>query len=393
MKITSVKSHLVDFFRANLVLVKIETDEGIHGWGEATVEFNDQAVAAAVHTASKFLIGKDPFQINRLINEIHRHSYFRTGVILRSALSGIEAALFDIKGKALGVPVYELVGGKVRDEIRCYANAWFTGARTAEQFALKAQDVVDLGYTALKWDPFGSAYMDLTAAELTASMEIVEAVRASVPKHVDIIIEGHGRFNQATALRVARALAEFNPLFFEEPLPPESISALGDLRTLSPVPIATGERYYDPSAFEALNDANAADYLQPDVCHVGGMEQLKAISALADSRFIPVAPHNPMGPVANAMNIQLAAALPAVTILETMMSDVGWRAEVCDENVDFQDGFIAVGNRPGLGIEVNEDACRAHPRKDYVLRHFNGQLTDIRPQNAAMDVSQTLRAR
>lgn len=381
MKITSVKTFSVDFFRTNLVLVKIETDEGFYGWGEATVEYNDEAVVAAIQTATAFLVGRDPFQINRLTGKIHRNSYFRTGVILRSALSGIEAALFDIKGKALGVPVYDLLGGKVRDKIRCYANAWFTGAKTAEQFAEKAKDVVDLGYTALKWDPFGSAYMELNATELTTSMEIVEAVRAAVPKSVDIIIEGHGRFNQATGLRVARCLAEFEPLFFEEPLPPENIGAVGDLRALSPVPIATGERYYDPASFKALIDANAADYLQPDVCHVGGLEALKAISSIADSSFIPVAPHNPMGPVANAMNIHLAAAVPAITILETMMSDVVWRKEVCEEHVKFSNGFIEIGDRPGLGIEVDEDACRAHPRRDYYLRHFNGQLTDIRPEN------------
>ncbi|AKH99703.1 enolase superfamily enzyme related to L-alanine-DL-glutamate epimerase [Hoeflea sp. IMCC20628] len=386
MKIASVKTYIVDFFRANLVLVKIETDEGLYGWGEATVEFNDEAVAAAIHTATPFLVGKDPFEINRLVGQIHRQSYFRTGVILRSALSGIEAALFDIKGKALGVPVYDLLGGKVRDEIRCYANAWFTGAKTADEFVEKAKAVVELGYTALKWDPFGSAYMDLTPTELLTAMGIVEAVKASVPKHVDIIIEGHGRFNQATALRIARSLKEFEPLWFEEPLPPENIGALGDLRALSPVPIATGERYYDPASFQALIAAKAADYLQPDVCHVGGLEALKAISSLAESSFIPVAPHNPMGPVANAMNIHLAGALPAVSILETMMSDVPWRKDVCRENVVFSNGYITINDMPGLGIEVNEAACLDHPRKDHYLRHFDGRLTDIRPENETISV-------
>jgi galactonate dehydratase len=386
VKIASVKTYIVDFFRANLVLVKIETDEGLYGWGEATVEFNDEAVAAAIHTATPFLVGKDPFEINRLVGQIHRHSYFRTGVILRSALSGIEAALFDIKGKALGVPVYDLLGGKVRDEIRCYANAWFTGAKTADEFVEKAKVVVELGYTALKWDPFGSAYMDLTAAELNNAMGIVEAVKASVPKHVDIIIEGHGRFNQATALRIARSLKEFEPLWFEEPLPPENIGAVGDLRALSPVPIATGERYYDPASFQALISANAADYLQPDVCHVGGLEALKAISSMAESSFIPVAPHNPMGPVANAMNIHLAGALPAVSILETMMSDVPWRKDVCKENVTFSNGYIRISDSPGLGIEVDEEACLEHPGKRHYLRHFDGRLTDIRPENETLSV-------
>lgn len=383
MKISRVKTFVVDFFRANLVLVKIETDEGLHGWGEATVEFNDEAVEAAINRASSVLLGRDPFQIVRLVTEVHRESYFRTGVVLRSALSGIEAALFDIKGKALGVPVYELLGGRVRDTISCYANAWFTGAKTADEFAAKAKIAVANGYKALKWDPFGSAWMNLSLSDLKRSMEIVEAVRSAVPDEVDLLIEGHGRFNVTTALRISRSLEEFNPLFFEEPIPPDSVAAFSELRQHSRIPIATGERLYDPSTFHALIEGRGADWIQPDVCHVGGMEALKAIASIAEARFVPVAPHNPMGPVANAVNAHLATALPAVSILEMMMSDVSWRSDVAKETVRIKDGCAILGDAPGLGVDVDEEACLAHPAKPHRLRHFDGRLTDIRPEEEA----------
>ena len=380
MKITDLKVFVVDVFRANLVLIKVETDSELHGWGEATVEFNEPAVAAAAETARPYLIGKDPFEINGIVGLLHRQSYFRTGVVLRSALSGIEAALFDLKGKALGVPVYELLGGKVRSSIRCYANAWFTGARTPQDFADKSKAVADLGFTALKWDPFGASFMDMTAAELSRSIACIEAVRNAVPPDVDIIVEGHGRFDAATARRAASAMAAYAPLWFEEPVPPESIAAVADVRRHSPVPIATGERYYDPSSFHQLIAERAADVLQPDVCHVGGLEAAKAIVAAAQAHFVPVAPHNPMGPVANAMNMHLCAALDGIVILETMMTDVPWRKRLCDEELRLIDGHLHFNDRPGLGIEIDEDVCREHPYRQHFLRHFDGRLTDIRPE-------------
>ena len=379
MKVSNVSTFIVDFYRANLILVKVETDEGIHGWGEATVEFNDAAVEAAIHRAASVLLGRDPFQILRLVNELHRDSYFRTGVVLRSAISGIEAALYDSKGKALGVPVFELLGGRTRDSLSCYANAWFTGAKTADEFADKAKIAVRKGYKALKWDPFAANWMDLPLRELIGAMEIVEAVRAAVPRDVDLLIEGHGRFNLATALRIARALTEFNPLFFEEPIPPDSIAAYAELRQLSPVAIAVGERHYDPATFHALVESRSADWLQPDVCHVGGLEALKAVTSIAEARFIPVAPHNPMGPVANAVNAHLALALPGISMLEMMISDVPWRSDIARETVQLRDGRASLGHAHGLGVEIDEEACRAHPSKPHRLRHFDGRLTEIRP--------------
>ena len=175
-------------------------------------------------------------------------------------------------------------------------------------------------------------------------------------------------------------IAEFSPLLFEEPLPPESVAALAEVRAASPVRIASGERYYEPARFFDLIVAGAVDYLQPDSCHVGGLEATKAIAAMADARLLPVAPHNPMGPVANAMNLHLAAALENFAILETMMFDVPWRGEICHETVKFADGYMAIDDTPGLGVELDEEACARHPFKRQTLRHFDGRLTDIRPR-------------
>lgn len=379
MKITAVKPFVVDAFRANFVFVRIETDAGVHGVGEGTVEFNELALEAAIKQLAPYLIGQNPFEIGKHVATIHRQSYFRTGVILRSAISAIEAALFDIKGKALGVPVYELLGGKVRDRIRCYANAWFTSAKTPADFAEKAKSVADAGFSALKWDPFGSAYMNIGKAALAEARTCIDGVQKAVGPDVDLLIEGHGRFNVPSAITVSNMIAEFAPMWFEEPLPPESVQALAEVRAASPVPIATGERYYEPARFFDLIEAGAVDYLQPDSCHVGGLEATKAVASMADARFLPVAPHNPMGPVANAMNLHLAAALENFVILETMMYDVPWRADICRETVKFSDGYMMIDDTPGLGVELNEEACAQHPFKRQTLRHFDGRLTDIRP--------------
>ena len=380
MRITEVRTFIVDGFRANFVFVKILTDAGIHGVGEGTIEFSERAVASAIEEKASYLVGKDPFRVVFHRETMNRDTYFRTGVVLRSALSAIEAALLDIKGKALGVPVYELLGGKMRDSIRCYANAWFSGAREPEDFAEKAKRVLDLGFTALKWDPFGSAYMQLTPEEGRKALRCIGAVRAAVGSDIELMIEGHGRFDVPTAIRFANRMAEYDPYWFEEPLPPESIDAFADVRRNVPCAIATGERYYENARFAEVIEKSAADYLQPDVCHMGGLMELQTVAAMAAARYVAIAPHNPMGPVANAMALQLAACIPNFHILETMMTDVPWRKDICHEQVSMRNGEMIIPDAPGLGIDIDEEACAAHPYKPYALRHYIGTLTDIRPE-------------
>lgn len=382
MKITALKTFVVDAFRANYVFVKIYTDDGLTGVGEGTVEMLENSVAAMIADFEAYLVGEDPFRTEFHNAILSRDSYWRTGVILRSAIAAIDGALLDIKGKALGVPVFELLGGRQRDSVPCYANAWFTGARTADEFAAKAVAAVAAGFAALKWDPFGTAYLTQTREERHRSMEIVAAVRDAVGPRVDLMIEGHGRFDVPSAISIARDLARFDPAWFEEPLPPESIDALAMVRRASPVPIATGERYYEPSRFLELIEKEAADFLQPDVSHVGGISELKRIAGMAQARYLPIAPHNPLGPIANAMTLHVAAAIPNFAWLETMMTDVPWRGQVTTEEVRFGDGRMEVPTAPGLGIDIDEAACRQHPYVRRRLRHYRGTLTDIRPPDA-----------
>ena len=385
MKIRDIKCFTVDCFRTNWVFVKVYTDEGIDGVGEATLEYKEKALTGAVEHIRDALTGKDPRDIEAIWHGIYRDAYWRGGPVLMSALSAVEIALWDILGKSLGVPVWRLLGGKCRDRVRIYANGWFAGAREPEEFAGKAKAAVARGITALKWDPFGKNYMNIPNAELDRALRCVAAVREAAGPAVDLLIEGHGRFNIPTAVTVAKELEQFHPMFFEEPVPPDDLAALRQVKDRSPVPLACGERLYTRWDFRRFFDVMPADYIQPDVSHAGGIMELKKIAAEAECRYVPFAPHNPSGPVANAATLQLAACCPGFEILEIMYSDVTWRAGVTDESLRFEDGCIVIpdGGRPGIGIEINEEECLRHPYRPHTLRHYTGALTDIRPPETA----------
>ncbi len=382
MQITQLKTFVVDAFRANYVFVKLYTDAGHTGVGEATVEGSELTVAACLEEFGRYLVGKDPFSIEHHLEMMNRDWYWRTGVIHRSALSALEAAMLDIKGKALGVPVYELLGGRHRDRLPCYANAWFTGAREPAEFAAKAEATLKMGFKALKWDPFGMSYLRMDRAARNKAIAIVAAVRDAVGPDIELLIEGHGRLNVPTAIAMGQELARFRPYWFEEPIPPESIDALAEVRARCGIPVAAGERYYEPERFRELVERGAADFLQPDICHVGGLMEAKKIAGLAHMRYLPIAPHNPMGPVGNAMTMHLAAAIPNFEMLETMATDVPRRGEVAPEDLVMVNGDMLISDRPGLGIDIDEEACLRYPHKPYALRHYVGKLTDIRPPDA-----------
>lgn len=267
------------------------------------------------------------------------------------------------------MPVYELLGGKQRDRVRCYGNGWFAGAETPQDYAEKAEAAVAMGFRALKWDPFGTASLHMDRTQRHRTIEIVEAVRAAVGTGIDLMIEVHGRLDVPTAIAMARELHKFDPSWLEEPVPPESIDALADVRANSPIPIATGERLYEPARFLELIVKRAADILQPDVGHVGGMMEAKKIAGLAHMRYLPVAPHNPTGPV-NAMTLQLAASVPNLLVLETIAVDVPWRAEIVREDLTFTAGDIEIPSRPGLGVELDEAACLQHPHRTHAIPFF-----------------------
>ncbi len=382
MKVTAVNTHICHCYRTNWVFVEVTTDEGITGWGEATLEHREQTTAAAVSELARYLVGRDPFRIEAFRHDCYRDAYWRGGPVLMSAIAGVEMALWDIKGKALGVPVYELLGGKVRDTIPCYANGWFAPAKTPDEFAEKARIAVAAGFKGLKWDPFGKAWMELSKAELRQSMACVQAVIEAVGHEVQILIEGHGRFNVPTAIRIAQALEEFDVLWFEEPIPPDNLDALAEVKRRTRTPIATGERLYSRQEFLKLFDLKCADFIQPDCGHAGGIFEMRMIASMAEAAYIPFCPHNPSGPVATAANLQLAACVPNFFTLETMNTDVPWRHEVCDEKVELVDGEMRIPTLPGIGVNVFPDKVAEHPYVPKDLRHYRGDLTDIRPPDA-----------
>jgi galactonate dehydratase len=374
MKITAQKVFVANVSRTNFVFVKLYTDEGYEGVGEATLEWKTLTIVSALEELERVLVGRDPFAVDAIIEQLHRDSYWRTGAVFRTALGAIEAALLDIKGKALGVPVFELLGGKYRDRVACYANHWFFGATTPEQYAENARKAVAMGYRALKWDPFDTADLEMDRKQRRQTIDIVAAVRDAVGPDVDLMLDVHGRLNVPTAIAMCRELAPYDLRWIEEPTPPESIDALVDVRAASPVPIAAGERWFEPGKFLEALSKKAVDVLQPDVSHAGGLGETKRISHMAHHHLIPVAPHNPVGPVMNAMTLHMSVAIPNFSVFETVSIDVPWRKELVRETLQFEDGAILVPTAPGLGVELIEEACALYPYQPYNVPLFDGSM-------------------
>jgi len=272
------------------------------------------------------------------------------------------------------------MGGKMRDKVLMYANAWFTGAREPDEFAQKARQTVALGVRALKWDPFGKAHMTLSRQEMDHAVAVVGAVRDAVGPNVELLIECHGRFNPYTAIEVSRELAPFKPMFLEEPTVPDNLDSLKRVRDHGMVPVAAGERFYGKYHFWDVLHREAIDFAQPDIFHTGGMLESRKIAAMCEASHIPVSFHNPSGPVSNAAILQLAACTPNFAIHEIMLTDGSFRRDVTNERVVYDDGCIVIGDGPGLGIEVDIDEVLKRPYKPRNLRHYTGTLTDIRPR-------------
>lgn len=381
MKVTGLQTYLCHAYRTNWVFVEVFTDAGIRGVGEATLEMRELAVEQAIKELERYLVGRDPHDIEAFWHDTYRDAYWRGGVVLMSALASVEMALWDIKGKDLGVPVYQLMGGKVRSSVPCYANGWFAGAKTPAEFAAKAKIAVEAGFSGLKWDPFGKEYMNIGPKELKEALDCIGAVKDAVGDQVHLIIEGHGRFNVPTAVRIGHALKDFNILWFEEPIPPDDKAGLAWVRKKIDVPVSGGERLYSRYDYAEFMRLECADYWQPDVSHAGGIMELRKIAAMAECHYIPVCPHNPSGPVANAATLQLAACTPNFYLLETMSSDIPYRADISNEEVVFRNGEMFIPDKPGLGIEINGAEMAKYPYQPRNLRHYTGALTNIRPDD------------
>ena len=360
MKITSIDYLMAHIGRRNYCFVKVNTDEGIHGVGEAYSVGPDRATEAAVKDFESWLIGQDPRRIEHLWALMYNGTRFPPGPTILSAISGIEHALWDIKGKALGVPVWQLLGGAVRDKVRVYQNP---GGGTPEEMAERALAAIEkYGYTALKLGPHapGADKMPWNAVVRGAAARM-KAVRDAVGPDIDIGLDPHAKiFEPYKALQMAHAVAEYHPFFFEEAIRPENIDAMASFKRQSPIPVATGECLYTKFEFRELLAREAADIIQPDVCLMGGLLEMKKVAAMAEAQYVVVAPHNPMGPVATAVNVHFAASTPNFVVLE-YNPDTGARAEIVDQPLVVKDGYIELPTKPGLGIEINEEAIAKYP--------------------------------
>ncbi len=354
MKITDVKTYLVGVTRQSWLFVKIETDEGIYGWGEGSLEGQEKAVAEAVHSLSQRIMDLDPRAIERHWQVMYRHGFWRGGVVLNSALSAIDQALWDITGKLYDTPVYRLLGGPVRDRVRAY-----THLSTPDQ----ARRLVAEGYTGLKTQGmFCEGAMD--TAEATVELgERIKSLREIVGPKIDIMIDNHGRAWPSLAIRLIRAVKDYNIYFFEEPVPPDNLDALAEVRrNISGTDLATGERLFSRWDYKQLIERQLVDIIQPDVCHCGGISELRRIASAAETYYIRVAPHNPNGPVATAASIQLSAAIPNFDILEYAIPAPEYM-KVVKNPLEQEEGYFMLPDSPGLGIDLDEKAMQAFPYK------------------------------
>jgi galactonate dehydratase len=372
MKITGYKSFMIGNPWKRWVFLQMETSNGMTGLAEATLYHESASVLSQLKEKEKFFIGKDPFDIERIWFEWYRDSFSRNNSAVNiTALSAVETACWDIVGKAWNTPVYSLLGGKLRDRVTVYANGWYTYASTPAEFAEKAKKVVQKGYRALKLDPFGTAYMTASSHTIKRSVEITEAVRNAVGEGVDLLIEGHGRFTPESAIRIAKLMESSRPRWFEEPVPPENISGLKQVKQKTWIPIAAGERILTKYGFAPLVESGCMDIIQPDIINTGGILETKKIAAIAESHLVTVAPHQAEGPLATATCLQLDACIPNFEIQESFDEfDIGWRKDLISPSFVFENGQLLIPNGPGLGVSLNMKSVEDHlssDSQDFVL--------------------------
>jgi galactonate dehydratase len=383
VKITRLKTVVVNAQLRNWVFVKVETDQaGLYGWGEASLEFKTRAVAGAIEDFAPLVEGEDPTRIEHLYQKLYRQSFFRMGVIGMSAISGIEQACWDILGKSMGVPVYRLLGGHVRERVRMYTHLGGGEMKAvyetfdAGPLIELAGKVIEQGYTAVKvvFVPYSEPLMGIPPVKKLASL--MGELRRAVGDAVDIMVDFHGRTSPAMAVTYINALEEFRPYFCEEPVPPENVAALAEVKRAVKVPIATGERLVTRHQFREIFERQACHVIQPDLCHCGGLGEAKKITAAAEAYYMGVAPHNPLGPVANAVALHFALSTPNFLIQEDMLADVPWRWEVVRQNLRREAGHWLMPEEPGLGIEVDEAAAARHPYQPEVIHSQVARAAD-----------------
>lgn len=372
MKITDIKTYLVEAHRRNWVFIEVETDEGITGIGEATIEPFERTMVTLIEDYKRTVIGKDPRRIEYIWEDRYRGQFLRSDLLVNVALSAIEIACWDIKGKALGVPCYELFGGPYRDTVPCYGNYWFMKTRMGKtsvgEYVESAARAVENGFRALKWSPFGYAAHSMTPEQENITVECVRQVREAVGPDVALMVDAHGRFDLPQARRLAKRLEEYDLYFFEEPLPPENLDAYVQLKASTTTPIATGERYVARHQFREVLEKFACDYIQPDAIYTGGMNELRKIAMMAEAYYCPVIPHNCNGPVCTAATIHASACIPNFRIMEYI--PVPEREDILVEPLAMENGAFELPTKPGLGIELNKDIFDQYVYEPRDLDHF-----------------------
>lgn len=386
MKITDVSTVVVNANMRNWIFVKVQTDQpGLHGWGEATLEWKTRTVVGAVEDISRYIIGQDPRRIEHLYQIMYRQYFWKVGIEGITAISGLEQALWDIKAKWLDVPLYELLGGRVRDRVRVYNHLGggqmgkMYESTAPEEFAERALTVKEACYTAIKFMAVPRTEPVEGLQSVRYAESLVRAVREAVGPEMDLMVDLHARTWPAMAIQYCHAFEPYGLLFFEEPCPTEDIEATAQVTRASNIPIATGERLVGRHQFREVFEKRACHIIQPDLSHCGGLWEARKIAAMAEAYSIAVAPHNPNGPIATAAAVHFAMATPNWLIQETISSDVPWRDEVLDQPIEVKEGYIDVPTRSGLGVEVDEEAAAKYPFKPEAEQryfHPDGSVAD-----------------
>ena len=368
MKIIDVRTFTVGNPWKNWVFVKLVTDEGIIGVGEATSGLASKPAEAQVQELGRFLIGEDPLHPERVRHKLYQGMFLNNNV----AIAAIEIACWDIVGKHLNAPLWQLLGGKVQPRLRVYANGWYKGPRDPGFFAEAAANVKAMGYTALKFDPFGAAYRFFDSSEEKLSLRLVRAVRDAVGDEVDLLIEGHDRFSVSTAIRLSKELAEFRPMWFETPVMSTDIAATVEMARASAVPVATGERFNRLSQFMDLLAHRVVDIVQPETLSIGGVTGARKAAALAEAAEAFVALHQAQSPLNTAINAHIHATLPNFLIQECFDDFlVPWAHEIMHGVPRVQDGYLVPSDKPGIGVELDEAEMAKYPYgQDNFLRLF-----------------------
>jgi galactonate dehydratase len=362
MRITRFETFLANAGWRNYLFIRLTTDTGLTGVGEASLEWQEKTVQTICHEwIEGRVLGSDPFNVEAVVGGMIRDQY-QGGSTVMTAISGVEIAMWDLIGKACNQPVYRLLGGCCHPSIPAYANGWYWGARTPKEYAERAREAVARGYGALKFDPFGSAWKDMSPEESEAALDLVETVREAVGPRVGLMIEFHGRLSVGCAVEMIRKLERFEPVWCEEPVVPESLDLLAEVKRQVRSPIAAGERLYTLQDFYRLTTMRAADVVQMDIAHCGGILVSKKIAAMAAAQDMRIAPHCSIGPVALAACIHFDLSTPNFMIQEAFAEfDVAWRNSlVCGWN-PIKDGEFVLADKPGLGLDIDEDAIAAHP--------------------------------